>query len=102
MNAIVGTDYAMNEHSATKILACLDNHKPIPNYVLQNYITSSCSLFKNGYDFGPKSAELSMDLDSVYAWSELVNEPDFGLGTVYGALLFYKQWNELNASKEDS
>ena len=102
MYDIIGVDYAMNEHSATKILACLDNHKPIPNYIFQNYITSSCSLLKNGYDLGPKSSELSMDLDSIYAWSESVNKPDFGVGAIFGALSFYKQWNELNASKEDS
>ena len=102
MYDIIGVDYAMNEHSATKILACLDDHKPIPNFVLQNYITSSCSLLKNGYDLGPKSSELSIDLDSIYAWSESVDKPDFGVGAIFGALSFYKHWNELNALKENS
>ena len=102
MDVIVDVDYSMNEHSATKILACLDNYEPIPNFVLQNYLTSFCSILKNGCDLGPKSSELSMEMDSIFAWSELVDKPEFGSGAVYGALLFYKYWNELNTLKEDS
>jgi hypothetical protein len=84
----------MNEYTATKILECLDSNQSVPNYILENYIVSSCSLLD--HEYGPKSKELSMFLDAVFACTNASEKPAFSLGAVHGALYFYKVWREHN------
>ena len=96
MNNTLHSDYSMNEYTATKILECLDNNQSVSNYILENYIVSSCSLLKNEHEFGPKSKELSIFLDGMFVCNDVSDNPAFSLGAVHGALYFYKVWREQN------
>jgi len=85
-------DRIINEYCANAISDHIYRHEITPEWILDDFITSSASMIKQHIPIGKCAQDLEMTLSTLFSRSSMAQ--GFDLGALYGMLEFYNALKE--------
>lgn len=75
----------IHEHSEDKIINVID----VPDWVKTNFMVSTSEMFKHNLPRGEWCFRLSSAIEALVSYTDLIEQPDFARGAVWGSLKMY-------------
>ena len=93
-------DYEMAERTSKQVSEHLQKNEPVPNYIFRNLLIAIIRLTLDHKKLGPNTKMLYSDLKAAYEYDNADKLEGFDVGAVYGAVQFYKDFQEVRRINE--